>query len=443
MTAVGWVGVVATLAMGVCLSASIVSAQPPGEVTVDELVARVLADNPELRAAEAEVDASAARVRQAALRPNPMLDVGGQKALGPDNNLNLGVTLPLDLNGRKDGRVGVAEKDLAIRRAQLADRQRRLRADVRTKAGELLATRRGLGVIDDLVRANRDALTLLEQRVRQGAAPALDENLVRVEVGRLDANRLVMASRVEVIALQLRSLAGMSPDSPFVLRGDISTPTTAEIQGIAIDAATEARPDVQAARAEIDAARARIRKEQAEGRWDASVNVGYQRQDFGFDLRGLTDSGATRPIQDVFHYFGAGITVTLPVRNRNQGNIAAAAAEATAAARRHEYARLIARQEISGAITQYDAVRRAVTLYERGVRDVARNNLDVVRGSYRLGRGSLLDVIAEQRRYIDVENGYTDVLRQAWDAAVDLERAVGSSAPALGVPERGKPDATR
>ena len=443
MSAVRWASVVGMVATGVCLSASIISAQVTGEMTVDELVARVLADNPELRAAEAEVDAAAARVRQAALRPNPMLEIGGQKALGPDNNLNLGVTLPLDLNGRKDGRVGVAEKDLALRRAQLADRQRRLRAEVRTKTGELLAMRRGLAVIDDLSRANRDALALLEQRVRQGAAPALDENLMRVEVGRLDANRLVMASRAEVIALQLRSLAGMSPDAPFVLRGDISTPTTAEPQDIAIDAATEARPDVQAARAEIDAARARIRKEQAEGRWDASVNVGYQRQDFGFDLRGVTDSGATRPIQDVFHYFGAGITVTLPVRNRNQGNVAAATAEATAAARRHEYARLIARQEIAGAMTQYEAVRRAVALYERGVRDVARNNLDVVRGSYRLGRGSLLDVIAEQRRYIDVENGYTDVLRQAWDAAVDLERAVGSLGPALGVPDRGKSDAAR
>ena len=50
-------------------------------------------------------------------------------------------------------------------------------------------------------------------------------------------------------------------------------------------------------------AAARVRKEEAEGRWDARVNVGYQRQDFGFDLRGLTESGATRPIHDVFHYF--------------------------------------------------------------------------------------------------------------------------------------------
>src|SRR5206468_1330655 len=72
-----------------------------GELTVDELVARALADNPDLKAARLEVDAAAGRLQQAGLRPNPMLELGGQKALSPDNNLTVGVSLPLDLNGRK------------------------------------------------------------------------------------------------------------------------------------------------------------------------------------------------------------------------------------------------------------------------------------------------------------------------------------------------------
>jgi cobalt-zinc-cadmium efflux system outer membrane protein len=184
------------------------------------------------------------------------------------------------------------------------------------------------------------------------------------------------------------------------------------------------RPDLQAARAEVATAEARVRKEQAEGRWDASVNVGYQRQDTGFGLRGLTDSGATRPIQDVFHYFGGGISIMLPVRNRNEGNVAAARAETAAAERRREFTELMARQEVDAAFAQYEAARRALALYEPGVREVARRNLDVVRQAYQLGRGSLLDVIAEQRRYIEIENGHTDVLKQVYDAAVEIERAV-------------------
>jgi len=51
-----------------------------------------------------------------------------------------------------------------------------------------------------------------------------------------------------------------------------------------------------------------------------------------------------------------------------------------------------------------------------------------VRRSYELGRIPLLDVIAEQRRYIEVETGYTDALKQAYDAAVEIERAIGAAA---------------
>ena len=80
-----------------------------GNVTVDDLVARALADNLDLQATQAEVDAAHGRLRQAGLRPNPMLELGVQKNVtGPDNNVTAGVTVPLDLNGRKAGRVGVA-----------------------------------------------------------------------------------------------------------------------------------------------------------------------------------------------------------------------------------------------------------------------------------------------------------------------------------------------
>src|SRR5439155_18962129 len=117
----------------------------------------------------------------------------------------------------------VAERELELKRAQVRDRERRLAADVRMKAGELLAARRGLDVADELLRLNRDALRLVRDRVRQGATPALDETLALVEVNRLDANRQMQASRVEVVSLQLKALAGMAPDAPLALRGDLAS----------------------------------------------------------------------------------------------------------------------------------------------------------------------------------------------------------------------------
>jgi outer membrane protein, heavy metal efflux system len=150
------------------------------------------------------------------------------------------------------------------------------------------------------------------------------------------------------------------------------------------------------------------------------------RQNFGYDLRGLTENGETRGITDIFHYIGGGVTVMLPLRNRNQGNIAAALAEAQGAGRRMDFLTLTIRHEVAAAFTQYEAAQSSLEIYAQGVREVARQNLEVIRRAYELGRTSLLDVITEQRRYIDIEMGYTESLKQVYDAVVEIERAVGT-----------------
>jgi outer membrane protein, heavy metal efflux system len=418
-----WVGM---LGLAPCVSRA---AEPPAawKPTIDELVTQALSENPELQAARAEVEAAQGRLLQAGLRPNPMLDVGAQQSItGPDNNIMVGVTLPLDLNRRKAGRIGIAERELELKHAQVAERERVLRAEVRLKAGELFAARRNLRITEALFDANRQALGLVRERVRRGSAPSLEEKLMLVEVNRLDATRELLESRVEVHRLQLNTLIGREPDTPLAIQGDLRLPPVQLSRDQGLAQALASRPDLMAAQAEVAMAGAKVRKEEAEGRWDASVNVGYMRQNFGYDLNGLTQQGEPRPISDIFHYVGGGVSVTLPVRNRNQGNIAAALAEAQAAGRRLEATTLIVRQEVKAAFTQHEAAERALSTYTRGVWDIARENLAVMRRAYELGRHPLLDVIAEQRRYFEAEMGYTDALKQAYDAAVELERVVGS-----------------
>jgi outer membrane protein, heavy metal efflux system len=416
-----WIGIIG---LTPCVSRT---AEPPAEwgLTIDELVTRALSENSELQAARAEVEAAQGRLLQAGLRPNPMLDVGAQQSItGPDNNLMVGVTLPLDLNRRKAGRLGIAEREVELKQAQVVERERALRAEVRLKAGELLAARRNLGITEALLGANRQALGLVRERVRRGSAPALEAKSMLVEVNRLDATRELLEGRVEVHRLQLITLIGLDPDTPLSARGELRLSPVQLNRDQGLTRALASRPDLMAAQAEVAMAGAKVRKEEAEGRWDASVNVGYMRQDFGYDLSGLTERGELRPISDIFHYVGGGVSVTLPVRNRNQGNIAAAMAETRAAGRRLESTMRLVRQEVSAAFAQYEAAERALSTYTRGVWELAQENLAVVRRAYELGRHPLLEVIAEQRRYFEAEMGYTDALKHAYDAVVELERVV-------------------
>src|SRR2546428_4881856 len=156
-----------------------------------------------------------------------------------------------------------------MKRAQVRDRERRLAADVRMKAGELLAARRSLAVTEDLVGVNRDALRLVRDRVREGATPALEENLMLVEVNRLDALRQLLASRLDIASLQLRALAGMAPDAPLALRGDLAPSGAPPIADEAVRQGLTTRPELDAAPADGAMGTAENPNVRAAGRWVA------------------------------------------------------------------------------------------------------------------------------------------------------------------------------
>ncbi|MGH9659911.1 MAG: TolC family protein, partial [Bryobacteraceae bacterium] len=140
---------------------------------------------------------------------------------------------------------------------------------------------------------------------------------------------------------------------------------------------------------------------------------------------GLTALGQPGRIQGIFHLATIGASITLPARNRNEGAIATAVAELQAARRRREYAELVVARDLSAALLIQAKARESLDIYRQGVRDPARQNLVVIRRVYELGRNQLLDVIAEQRRLIDIETGYTEALNRYYQSSVRLRLAAG------------------
>ena len=119
--------------------------------------------------------------------------------------------------------------------------------------------------------------------------------------------------------------------------------------------------------------------------------------------------------------------VMLPLFNRNQGEVAMARAERSGAEARRESVALAARAESAAARARYDQAQRAVGLYAGGMRALARQNLDVTRQTFDLGRATVFDVLIEQRRYLEIEQAYTATLREAWEARTALIRALGET----------------
>ena len=106
--------------------------------------------------------------------------------------------------------------------------------------------------------------------------------------------------------------------------------------------------------------------------------------------------------------------------------IAAAVAEKAAATQRREFAELTVQREVASALARYQSAARAAEIFRVGVQGQANANLDVVRQTYELGSKTLLDVIAEQRRFIETQTGYIEALVNTYQARVEIERATAS-----------------
>ena len=402
---------------------------PQEGITVDQAVAYALEHNGELLAARKEIDAASALVKQAALPANPKLDASVAKTItGKDNNITVNGMLPLELGGRRPARIRVAERELEMRRQDVANRERMLAADVRAKFGEALAAILKLGFDEDQIATSQRGYNLVAARVTEGGTAPLEQNMVLVELNRLRSMRETAEGKTQIEMLELRNLIGMTPNEPLRLRGDFND-VIAPLPALAdaTERALIARPDLKLAKAAESFAEARIEQARSEGRLDASLIAGYQRMDFGYSLNGINDAGQLRPIQGTFHYFTFGVSLDLPLRNKNQGAIEAAVAEAEAAKRRREFLELTVRREVASAYAQYNSRTRAAEIFRVGVKDQANANLDVVRQTYELGSKTLIDYLGEQRRFIDLQNGYIDALLDTYKSRVEVERATASS----------------
>ncbi|HEX7295423.1 MAG TPA: TolC family protein [Pyrinomonadaceae bacterium] len=397
-------------------------------LSADDVVVYAVAHNGELAAFRSEVEAARGLVQQASLRPNPQLEVERKEQVnGSDNDTMVGAMLPLELGGRRSARILVAQRELELKQSLLADRERLLAAEVRAKFGEALGELLKLGFTEDLLTMTDQGYRLVAARVTEGRTAPLEQNIVLVEVNRIRSMRESGQGKVEVALLELRNLMGMRPEDPLRLRGDLDhliEPVPSVVA--ARDIALRERPDLRAARALEDLAEAQIVQARSQGRLDASLTGKYELMNFGFPQQGFNSNGELVPIQGRFHSLAVGVTLDLPVRNRNQGAIAAAVAEKSAATQRREFAELTVQREVASALARYQSAARAAEIYRVGVQGQANANLDVIRQTYELGSKTLLDVIAEQRRFIETQTGYIEALVNTYQARVEIERATAS-----------------
>ena len=358
--------------------------------------------------AEALLDAAEARVRQARVRPNPTLALDVENAFGggPFQGLGnaettLGVAQDLELWGRRGARVDAARaeagtaalrRDLAV--IDAAGRLALIYAEAEAAERRFHLAEEALSVTLADARA---ALTLVEEgrepmvRALQGESEAAT---ARAALDEAQAERDAAFARLTAEAMLPKPVTAI--EVSLIDRVPAASPTN--------DSGT---PIVRVAEADRDAAERRITVERVQSRPDVSASVGVRRYE-SEDATALT----------------FGLSMALPLFDRNRGNIDAAQAEFRAAEARLTGARHQAQADRNAATARLNASASRVAAADAGV-TAAQEAYRLSRIGFDAGRISQLELRSSRAALISSRNAAVDARLARVRAEIDLARLQG------------------
>ena len=388
----------------------------------DVLVHRALAANRELAAARIEVTRARARLRQAGVLPNPVLELeqtGGALGLTKGEvERRAEISVPIEYGGKRGRRINVAEAELRGTQAAVEDRERRIAAEVRRVYVEAIAAARELAFTSELAKIDAEIGEVLQVRVREGDAPPLDANLLRVETERLRSRRAMLEGRRRAAEVELATIIGAPPTERITLEETLGEGITAPTAEEAVQLALARRPDLRAAELQILAAEAGLHLANAQALPDVSVFGGYATGRAGFD------DTPVGPLTDEDQLISAGVAVSLPIFNRNQGARAEASAAIEQAGRLRSMIELQIRAEVESAIARFRAADTAVEIFRQGVINRSAENARTMRAAWEAGAFTITDFLGERRRLVEAQRELTDALTERALALIDLQAAV-------------------
>lgn len=362
----------------------------PERLTLPVLLQLVAERSPRLAAEQAAIDAAEAERITAGALPNPTVSFGRFKPAGGANTIFEGssqqqstVDVPLLIAGQRGARIEAAEQGMLATRARvgLAGNELALRA-AELFVG-LQAAQEKVTVLQESRGDIERAAVVVSGRLDGGMASRYD--LARVEVELAG----VTVREEEARADRANQAAGLATliGAPGWRPSAIGTPIPA---GLPTDAAiwrnplVAGNPQIHAARREEDAAQAALKRTESE-RWPVPVlNLGRTWTSDPF--------GAANFV---------GLSTEIPLLDTRRGPLAKAKADLQAAQRRRAAIESEAGVELLRLLDSLAQRRAALERFEQkaGIRIPALKQM--AEDAYRLGRGSILELIDAARSRLD------------------------------------------
>ena len=369
---------------------------------------KALAANPGLQAARYGAAATEGAILQSKARPNPELAFTQEDTRSDTRSSTFQINQLIELGGKREARMRMAEGEKAAAQASVFETQAALRYQLVTYFNELLLLQQRVQFASKTHALTVLATDAAEKRVQAGKVPPLEAS--RAQVAQANAAlELQQAESLIVVAQQnLASLWGGTAAEVGVASGDFyvteEAPTADQLETL-----LEEAPAMLLARQTLEQSRAASELERARRVQDPTVSVGVKR---------AREVGRNQVV--------LGVSIPLPLFDRNAGNQLQALRKVDQAEQRLQEQRLQLQAQVFSARQQWLSSHRQLGLLKSQIIPTAQSAYDVAVRGFTLGKFNFLDVLDAQRTLFESQRQLLDQLMASHKAHAEINRLLGT-----------------
>ena len=323
---------------------------------------------------------------------------------------DLAVGMPLDIGGVRSRRIAAATEALTMADVDEAAAFKDLRRRLRVAFYGVLAADEQVALADGALKVAERVKEVAQARFEEGAAPQLDVMAADLGVVRARVDRDLARSSRRASQADLNALLNRPPGMMVTLAGAAADVPPLPTLDAATAAALRSNVDLLAIDREIAIETRRLDVLKAERVPTPTFTFGT-----ALDAPGEFDVGPH-----------AGVSLTIPLFSRNQGEIAGSLARTDTAQTRRDALRRQVEAAVYAAIERVTAQRAQVEAFRTELVPTATTIEELAEESYRLGRDPILMALAAQRSLKDLRSEYVQALLALQTAIADLEDSLGA-----------------
>jgi cobalt-zinc-cadmium efflux system outer membrane protein len=395
------------------------SASPPAPspaVTIDSLVAEVLASNPELNFYRAEVAVARGERRVAAAWANPELSAqAGQKRVRAGGLSDEGTAWAVSVQqtfewpGRMPLRKAIANHQVQLAELGLGQFRAALSARTRALAYNLAAAQEKTAAAQEVADRFQELREVLLQRDPAGLTPLLETRIIEATELTLKRKASEAETAAQAATLELHQLRGAA--------------WTNAVRIASVRLGFNTAPDTDSLLAACRTNNFELRMRQAELE-QQGFKVALARKE-GYPAFTVGPYFAQERAGDREQQIGLALSLPLPLWNRNRGGVESAEARRQQA----ETSLLVTQRNIERQVVEnaqgYDTKRREMARWRSDSVDEFRKAAELADRHYRLGAVPISTYVELQKQYLEAVEALLDTKREALDAAQALEHLTG------------------